>query len=278
MENSARQFLVFTGIGGGMMDIDSTTFATLSPAFRLLRSRRIPLIITTKKTAAEVVPFMRFFRLYDPFIVEDGAAIYIPEKSLTVKFSFSGRVENHKVIELGIKRSVILNRLAALRKKSGFQLFGLSEVQTMQEAQFTNPSMNSQTVSKHEYSEPVFFEGGEQDFEALRTVVQDFGLRLMQNGDGLVLTGDHDEGSAVRFIVQLYREEFPDQQITTIGLGDSFLDISMLFAVDQPVLVRQPDGRFDSKVGRRGMRFTRDSGPEGWNLAVQALVIGDHEA
>jgi len=279
MKTSQVQHLVFTCLDGAMIDPNPTALQEVLPAIELLRSRNIPLIATTIKTAAEILPTLEMLDYQDPFIVEDGGAIYIPNGAINVSFNYKKTVRQWKVIELGTDHAIILKKIVKLRQDHRFKVTGFSEMgtgSTPMEIQVSAEEIHS--AGTREYSEPVIFEGDAEELQRLQGKIENYHLRLKEREDYFMLTGDHDEGSAVRFLIQLYREEFPEKSIVSIGLGDSRLCTPLLHAVDQPVLVRKMDGSFDEEIGKRGLKFTRDPGPAGWNQAVIALVTEDQEA
>ena len=74
-----RHPLIFTDLDGTLLDYFSYSF---EPAARLLASlskRRFPVIINSSKTFAEIVRIREKMNNGDPFIVENGAAIYLPK-------------------------------------------------------------------------------------------------------------------------------------------------------------------------------------------------------
>lgn len=279
MKNSEVQYLIFTGLDGAMIGSNPSELKEVLPAIELLRSRNIPLIAITTRTADEILPTLHTLDYEDPFIVEDGGAIYIPNGSIKISFNYKKTVGQWKVIQLGADHQLILEKIASLRQDQGFNLVGYSELNGNKAPIAAElPPEEIQAAKKRQHSEPVIFQGDSEELERLKDALEKLQMRITPRGDHFILTGDHDEGSAIRFLTQLYREEYPDKSIVSIGLGDDRQDIPLLYAVDEPVLVRKPDGGFDESVGKRGLRFTRDAGPSGWNQAIIALVTEDQEA
>ena len=72
---SKASWLVVTDLDGTLMDDNYD----ISPAFntlRWLKNKNIPVIPCTSKTASEVESFREMYNLHDPYIVENGGAIY----------------------------------------------------------------------------------------------------------------------------------------------------------------------------------------------------------
>ena len=72
-------FIVFSDLDGTLLDGDDYSHDQALPALRLLRRRNIPLVLCTSKTRAEVEFHRRRLANRDPFVVENGGAVYVPE-------------------------------------------------------------------------------------------------------------------------------------------------------------------------------------------------------
>ncbi len=279
MKAPQEQYLVFTGLDGAIFDPELSYLPKILPALELLHSREIPLILSTVQSSQAVLPFVKALDHHDPFIVEHGAAVYVPPNTFKIEFKYQKTQDDFKVIQLGLDRAAILNKIRSLREDLGIPIYGYSELSEISTpaGSVLSPEELTQAQS-FQYCEPVLLQSGSEDFDAIARKALDAGLRISPWGRNFILTGDHDEGSAVLFIAQLYREEFPHKSIVSIGLCDTAQNARILYTVDIPVLIRRGDGKFDEQVGRRGMRFTREPGADGWNKAIIALITKDPEA
>ena len=71
-------FVVFTDLDGSLLDGETYSFESATQALKALRMRNIPLILVSSKTRAEMEPLRRRLNHRDPFIVENGAAVFVP--------------------------------------------------------------------------------------------------------------------------------------------------------------------------------------------------------
>src|SRR4030042_1090542 len=78
------RILVFTDLDGTLLDHRNYSFEPARPALRLLRESGIPLIICTSKTRAEVEEIRAALGNTDPFVVENGGAVFVPEGDLPI--------------------------------------------------------------------------------------------------------------------------------------------------------------------------------------------------
>lgn len=81
------------------------------------------------------------------------------------------------------------------------------------------------------------------------------------------LTGPVDKGKAVRQLLGLH-----EGPVFSMALGDSANDLTMLQAVDRPVIVPRPDGSSSATLvgGLPHARRAPFPGPRGWNEAILA--------
>ena len=86
------------------------------------------------------------------------------------------------------------------------------------------------------------------------------------------LSGGHTKRDAVEALLNLHRDQYG--QVIAIGLGNSANDGPMLSAVDRPVLVRNPDARWDGTVIRAlpDIERTIGTGPQGWREAIDGIL------
>ena len=73
-------FQIFiTDLDGTLLDHHTYDYSPAWPALHRLKKEHAPLILSTSKTAAEIIPFRLEIDNHDPFIVENGGGIFIPE-------------------------------------------------------------------------------------------------------------------------------------------------------------------------------------------------------
>ena len=79
---------------------------------------------------------------------------------------------------------------------------------------------------------------------------------------------------AVKLLLGLYRRWY--SSIFCVGLGSSANDLPLLSQVDRPLLIRKPDGSWDSEVVENMISIERTQaiGPPGWKEAVEKILNG----
>jgi HAD superfamily hydrolase (TIGR01484 family) len=70
--------IIYTDLDGTLLDEKSYSFLDAAPALRAAQAKGIPVIFCSSKTSAEIARIRQQLEVRDPFIVENGAAIFTP--------------------------------------------------------------------------------------------------------------------------------------------------------------------------------------------------------
>ena len=73
-----KKVLIFTDLDGTLLDADNYSFEEALPALEKIKKRKIPLILCSSKTKAELELYQKKLKIKSPFISENGGAIFIP--------------------------------------------------------------------------------------------------------------------------------------------------------------------------------------------------------
>src|SRR5437867_11570217 len=96
------RLILFTDLDGALLDATTYRHDVTRSALDRLREYAVPLIICTSKTKAEVEPLRREIDNHDPFIVENGGALYIWEGYFKDALAGSTGRDGYRIIELGL--------------------------------------------------------------------------------------------------------------------------------------------------------------------------------
>ncbi len=266
-----HRLVVFTDLDGTLLDHNTYSFAAAAPALRLLRHKDIPLVLCSSKTRAEIEAVRAALGNADPFVAENGGAVFIPAGYFRRVFSPFAKIPGYDVVEFGTAYARILEVFQKLKERFPAKLRGFHELTPGEVAGLTGLSpTESELAKKREYDEP-FLLADMSILEAVRRTARRSGLTVIRGGRFLHLTGDNDKGRCARYLLRLYAES-ESRPVESIGLGDSANDLPLLEAVDHPVLVRRPGGDFDPSVSLPGLYLAPGEGPSGWRAAVMDLI------
>ena len=259
------RYLVFSDLDGTLLDSDTYSYKAAIPALRHLKQACIPLIICTSKTRVEIEEFRKAIRNTDPFISENGGAIFIPKAYFDFKFSYTKLKDGYKVIELGIPYLHLLEMLAKI-KKLGFEIIGFNEMSVEEVSIETGLSQHAAALAKtREYDEPIKLRKCNE--EQFISIIKQHGLQYTKGKRFSHITGKNDKGQAVKLVKELYEKQYRTK-IPTVGLGDAENDFPMLDSVDYQILIEHKDGTFASKK----YIHEPEPGPLGWCNEIERLL------
>lgn len=270
-----ESFVIFTDLDGTLLDSDTYSFEAAREALAELEARKIPLVVVSSKTRAEIEVIRLRLRNPHPFIVENGGAVVIPEHYFPFPLTDAIVRSPYHVVALGTPYPALRATLHELQQELGTNLRGYGDMSVEEIAARTGLSPDNARLSQQrEYDEPFVIEGPACPDERLVEAITARGLRHTKGGRFHHLTGPHDKGRAVRYLIDCYRRPSGRSHaaLVTVGLGNSLNDLPMLEAVDRPILVQLADGSYEPGVTLPRLIHAPAPGPIGWKRAILLLL------
>lgn len=272
----AWQLVFFTDLDGTLLDHASYRWDAAREGLKLLARRALPLVIVTSKTRAEVLPVLHALGRREPFVVENGGAIYFPSGY------FPFRVEGAKPagrawrrLVLGTPYRKLVRALARAARRAGVRVRSFANMSAREVVELTGLGLpGAGQALKREYDEPfVILKGDSRAWPRLRREIHREGLRATRGSRFFHILGANDKGTAVRRLMTWFRRSM-GPKVRAVGLGDSPNDITLLRGVDLPILVARPNGRYDPETLAAVPHARRAGGvgPAGWTRAVERLL------
>lgn len=263
------QIIIFTDLDGSLLDNETYSFRESKPALEIIRKRQIPLIFVTSKTRTEVEQLQNEMGISEPFIVENGAAVYFP-------YGYMGFSINEGILQSGYTMIRLGTEYAEIRKfvesvKDSFKIRGFGDMLSEEIASLAGLSAEKAISARmREFTEPFVME----DLSvllSLENTAKAKGFKITRGGRFFHLMGDNqDKGIAVKIATEIISGNINDK-IISIGIGDSANDISMLKCVNIPVLIPHPDGSFEDLDVNHLLRAGHP-GSKGWNLIMNDII------
>ena len=111
------RFVVFTDLDGTLLDHHTYSYDAARPALERLKKNAIPLILVSSKTRLEIEALRREIDNKDPFIPENGGAIFIPDDYDLAVPDNAIEMAGYRVILLGLPTSRIVEAFDKLASK-----------------------------------------------------------------------------------------------------------------------------------------------------------------
>ncbi|MGY6650341.1 HAD-IIB family hydrolase [Wenyingzhuangia sp. IMCC45574] len=257
--------IVFTDLDGTFINHDNYSFEEAQEAIDTLLDNDIPLIFTTSKTKAEVEILQNEVGIIEPFIVENGAALFIPQGYQMLDFSFLEEFENYWVYQLGVSYKDILTFYDA--NKEQFGMLGFSDMTLDEVAEYTGLSITDAALSMdRDFTEPFILKD-ESKLKKLTDLALASGIKITKGGRFYHLIGSQqDKGKAVAKCVALFKDAY-NEEIESIGLGDGQNDIPLLENVTIPIAIQNHYGEYIS-VDKKRFQKSSYKGAKGWNEMI----------
>ncbi len=258
--------VIFTDLDGSLLDHDTYSYEVALPLVKRLDRADIPLVFCSSKTRAEQEVYRRALDVADPFIAENGGAIFIGRGYFPFSYEFHRVISGYQVIELARPYSEIRQILEEIRLKNGLDFRGYGDMAAAEIAHLTGLDLASARLAqKREYQETLNLTGSEEQIQFVLTKIKEAGLNVSRGGRFYGVMAGSDKGRAVTILTELFQRKLGP--IETIGIGDSLNDVPMLAKVGIPVLVKKP-GNYWEEIELPNLYRIDSVGPQGWVKAV----------
>jgi mannosyl-3-phosphoglycerate phosphatase len=273
MIKSVNDWLIFTDLDGSLLDHDSYSHKAADGLLHELEQKHIPVILTTSKTRAEVTALRTELNNDHPFIIENGAAIYIPQNYFSSKPEGCIERDGFWVHSISQPRS---HWLALLEQAKALFPCSFSHFAAMKEeiiAQVTGlAAQQASLANTREYSEPISWLGAESTKQAFIEWLEEQGGQVLQGGRFLHLGDQCNKGKALTWLTKEYQNQFDSERLKTIAIGDSDNDIAMLEEADLALIIRSPVHAPPKLKRVRGFFISEEFGPTGWTNGLRQIL------
>lgn len=263
------KLVVFTDLDGTLLDSNYSYEHSLKAVDRL-KQRNVPIIFCSSKTKAEQEAYRKELGINDPFIVENGGAIFIPKGYFPFPLEHLKVQGKFLIIEMGPPYHKIRHVIQTIQRESGIQVRGFGDMSVGEVAEVTGltPEL-AKRAKMRQYSETVVLIKGIEDSEAVLKRAKEMGLNWAYGGRHCTIMGENDKGKAVEILTKMYKRIW--KGLKTVGIGDALNDLPMLSKVDMPFLVQKSQGLWEDMEILR-LRKIDGVGPFGWSKAIEELL------
>lgn len=253
-----KPIAIFSDLDGCLLNKSDYSFQAAVHVLSRVRNLGIPLILASSKTEAEMRGIADAMGLEDaPLICENGGVVFKSRKSAD---------SNSKVV-LGSERTTILDTLRQLKPNFRFESFNDLGVEGV--ALHTDLSReNAERAMQRACTEPLLWHDEAVRIEEFRVSLSASGLSLTRGGRFWHVAGQTNKGQAMRYVW----EHWLDPESTSIAIGDSPIDQSMLDIADYPIAIPAPDGVVHVRVEGKNSRVATTPGAAGWADTVSHVL------
>ena len=258
IENSS--IWIVSDVDGTLMD-HSYDLTPAKETIKTLQKLFIPVILCTSKTASEVRVIRNELNLTDPFIVENGAAIY----------GESLEKVNGKII-LGKKYEILEEILNNISKEIDYKLIPLNNLSDDEATKLTGLKGNSLKLMRDRHWSMPFLNPPNYLEPKINICCKKFNVDVFKgNRMSHLLSTNSNKGKAIKAL----KKYSNIKNIKIIGLGDSPNDLPLLLNSDIRIVIPGIDGPNLNLIDQlKDLEFTLASKPNGygWKCEINKLI------
>ncbi len=258
IENSS--LWVVSDVDGTLMD-HSYDLTPAKETIKTLQKLSIPVILCTSKTAAEVKVIRKELNLTDPYIVENGAAIY----------GESLQKVNGKII-LGKKYEILEEILTLISKEINYKLIPLNNLADSEATKLTGLKGNSLTLMRDRHWSMPFLNPPISLEDKLKSCSKKYEVDIFKgNRMSHLLSINSNKGKAINALKQYSN----NQNVQIIGLGDSPNDLPLLLNSNIRIVIPGVNGPNSNLLEHlQDFEYTLASEPNGygWEKEISKLL------
>jgi len=266
------KLFISTDLDGTLLDHHNYSHEPVDPVLARLQELGIPCVLNTSKTRAELIDLRQQLAHRDPFIVENGAAVYLPK---SIPLNVVGQLPEQGGFcfhRFGPAREELLNVLAPLAERYRFTGFhDMSNDEVMAHTGLSSES--AELARQREFTEPLLWHDSETALASFASELAAVNLQLQKGGRFYHVMGVADKGKAMLWLVDQYRQLYQDD-ITVVALGDGGNDVGMLRQADIGVVIRSPAHQPPTVPTGPGREvwLSEGFGPEGWAKSINQVL------
>ena len=271
-----KQWLIFTDMDGSLLDHFTYQFDEATQSLETLAKLKIPVIPITSKTQAELEQLREDLNHHHPFIIENGAAVFIPKGYFIEQPLDTLEKEGYWVKEFVESRETWQQLITKIRSRYEGKFITFVEAGVNGIVEMTGLKRDQASkAAQRQYGEPLSWQGNCIDKRDFIRDLENMGANILEGGRFLHVSGKCDKSLALTWLKNVFQNQLPEQEVTTLALGDSGNDIAMLETSDCAVLIRSPVHELPIVERNEGLFITRSTGPKGWSEGVTEFILKD---
>lgn len=268
------RLVIYTDLDGSLLDHDSYSHAPADALLAELEDHGIPVILTSSKTRAELVSLRSELGNHHPFIVENGAAVFVPVDYFEVQPSDTEQDNGYWIKRFSLPREHWLGKIAAVAEEYAGEFTGFDNLDIAQIVALTGLSDSSAALAaRREFGEPVHWTGSNKGRQLFIRALEHNGARILQGGRFLHVSGECDKGCAMQWLAGQYGRQSDDEAPPSLAIGDSQNDEAMLEAADYALIIRSASHAEPALLRKEHILRSGKYGPDGWDEGVRRILL-----
>ncbi len=269
-----KKLLIVTDLDASFID-DNYQYTEAEEAIKQLDEQGFPLVFNSSKTLAEITSLAQELELTTPLIAENGGIIAVTNQSEISKHCAQSpwkKEGTYQTLITGLSRDFILTIAHNARKEHGYRFTGFYDMSDQDLSDLTGLTEYQAHIAKQRHvSEPILWQDTAERWETFCSHLQTQGIRTLRGGRFIHLMGPADKADGLQVTKELYQKCYPNTKWTTVALGDSANDQSMLKSADIAIVIPHPDG-VKVEISGNHVTYAKYPASKGWNDSILNLL------
>ncbi len=274
MNNFKEMIIIFSDIDGTIIDKETYSFEESIKALKKVLLLKIPVILVSSKSFSEIELYREKMGIRDPFISENGGAIFIPHGYFKEKPEQCIQKGNHFIKELATPLSSLSENIKEFQNHLNNEIIFFTDLPAEEIRRISNlPLEEAELSKKREYDLPfIVKETSHLKDEEIFSAAERAHLNITKGGRYYHILSQSDKGKAVQYLKKEFSKYF--KSFISVGLGDGPNDLEMLLEVDEPIVIKKLDGTYAQELLKELPSSTKTNkiGPAGWSEAITNLL------
>lgn len=267
--------LVFTDLDGSLLDHHTYSYEAAKSTLCYLEQNNIPVMPCSSKTQLEIEELRQELNNNHPFIIENGAAVFIPKHYFSEQPSDTKEHDKYWVKEFVKPHEYWLTILQSISGEFENLYQSFSDMTLFEVSKATGlPLEKAKLAAYRQYGEPVLWKGNEEDKARFIKAIEQQGGMVLKGGRFLHICGDANKGKALVWLSSIF-QQFHKKNYKSIAIGDSHNDIQMLDIADYALIIRSPTHDIPSVSRVHNTYISESFGPLGWAQGIHHIL--DHQ-
>ena len=215
-----KKILVFTDLDGTLLDHYTYQTDDATEMIATLKLNAIDIIPNSSKTLPEISLIREQLDLFSPFIIENGAAVFIPINYFKQQPADTLEQGKYWVKSFSKEKSYWLQLLNSEANAYQHLFQGFSEMSNEQLAELTGLSIENAAMAKQrQYGEPLNWLGDDLKKTEFNNLMRHLGANVLEGGRFLHISGHCDKGLAQQWLTELYLQQDLQEQDAQITVS-----------------------------------------------------------
>lgn len=279
MNNFKANIVIFSDIDGTIIDKETYSFEESIEVLHRVLQLKIPVILVSSKSASEIELYRQRMGICDPFVSENGGAVFIPQDYFKNKPEQCFEKGDYFVRELATPLPTLSEKMEEFQDGLNHEIIFYTDLPAEEIRKISNLPLDEAELSKkRDYDLPfIVKESSDLKDEDIFSLAEKVQLYITKGGRYYHILSRSDKGKAVTYLKKEFTKYFGN--FISVGIGDGPNDLEMLLAVDKPIAVKKPDGTYAEELTRNvpSLIKTNHIGPAGWSEAITNLLIRNNQ-